>query len=245
MQNGMFMDYEDKIIQCKSLDELFELWRNKEPEGIINHRDNTFIADGIVNIDEWNKADKKILYVLKEAYGDGWDNSTLASWINDGGCLEHKIWRRLARWTYGIYNTDINSQAKFKKDISYDEAMTYLKRIAVLNIKKSKGKSYSKYEEINTYGKFDKIEIKKEIELINPDIIVCGYTFYTLYNYVFEFENDLENIRNDNWHYYLNVLNKQRLFIDYYHPANHWPELMNYYGVVSIYQQSLIETFEC
>ena len=31
------------------------------------------------------------------------------------------------------------------------------------------------------------------------------------------------------------------MFIDYYHPANRFPDLLNYYGLVNIYQQAIIE----
>ena len=43
------------------------------------------------------------------------------------------------------------------------------------------------------------------------------------------------------WNLELNVARKERLFIDYYHPANHWSDLMNYYGLMGIYQQALKE----
>lgn len=239
--NCIHMEYKDKISQCTSLEELFELWREKSDE-TVDHKNNTFIADGIVNTEVWNNTDKKILYVLKEAYGNGWDDTTLAKWIDSGECLKYKIWRRIPRWTYGIFNTDAKTQARFRKELDYTESLSYLKKIAILNIKKSDGKPRSKYEEITKYGKHDKDEIIKEIELIDPDIIICGNVFSLLYNSVFEFDTDFEEIRNDNWYYYLNVLGRERLFIDYYHPANHWSELMNYYGVVSIYQQALVET---
>ncbi len=74
--------------------------------------------------------------------------------------------------------------------------------------------------------------------MIDPDIIVCGYTFQILYHEVFEYDN---LGKNDNWYYYLDVFNKKRLFIDYYHPANHWPSLTNYYGLMGIYQQALLD----
>ena len=52
----------------------------------------------------------------------------------------------------------------------------------------------------------------------------------------------IEPKRCDNWYYYSDVIGgKERLFIDYYHPANRYPTLLNYYGLVNIYQQALLE----
>ena len=42
----------------------------------------------------------------------------------------------------------------------------------------------------------------------------------------------------------LNIDGKERLFLDVYHPANRWSDLMNYYTVVNIYQQALKERIE-
>ncbi len=76
------MDYIDRIHNCKNLDELFTEWKNTEPQGIINHRDNTFITDGIVDPESWGQeGNKRILFVLKEAYGD-WKDDTLTSWLH-------------------------------------------------------------------------------------------------------------------------------------------------------------------
>ena len=76
-----------KIEDASTLEELFDLWRRKDPESFeythgrksiqvnIDHGKNVFIADGIVNQEIWNSGDKKrILFIMKEAYGSDWDN---------------------------------------------------------------------------------------------------------------------------------------------------------------------------
>ena len=73
--------YYDKLAVCKSVREVLELWNTKVPVTrsygdkkqentvSINHK-NVFISDGIVNEAVWNhQTGRKILYVLKEAYG--------------------------------------------------------------------------------------------------------------------------------------------------------------------------------
>ena len=229
------MDYNEKIRSAKTLDELFELWKEKKPNGSIDHSKGFFIADGIVNEQIWNSGKrKKILFVLKEAYGKDWNNNTLATWLKNDHPTS-RIWKRVAKWTYGIQNTTDTYIQPYKNELLPEEHNDALEQIAVMNIKKSNGQSSSDYNDIAKYVSYDKEEIKREFELIDADIIICGYTFRYLYEAIYGKKFD-DNNSNENWFYYFD----DRLFIDYYHPANHWPDLMNYYGLMGIYQQALI-----
>lgn len=251
--------YRNAIQNCSDLQDLFKLWQTKEKSTIeffhnkkavsetINHqKDNTdkpFIPEGIVNQDVWNSGrKKKILYVLKEAYGNDWGGATLATWIHSGDCIRYHIWRRIAEWTYGIENTTDTSIPRYRK-LSDEEMKKSLQQISVLNLKKSGGDSGSWYEEIEAYASFDKEEIRKEFELIDADIIVCGATFGILLQRVLEHSALTEKEISDNWYYFADFddSGRTRLYIDGYHPANRWPDLMNYYTITSIYQQALKE----
>ena len=78
------------------------------------------------------------------------------------------MWNRVAFMTTSILNS-----LGFKTDI--DNALS---KIAVINIKKSEGVSKSDlYGDIVNYLIEDKELLKKQIELVNPDILVCGRTF--------------------------------------------------------------------
>lgn len=242
------MAYKDDVYNSKSLKELFVLWENKDPQTVtyeikgtehkvtIDHANNKFIEDGIVNPDVWSSGQyKRILYVLKEAYTGDDEGFDLAGWLSTSP--DYRMWNRVARWTYGIQNT---TASRIQKYIANPEEEIYkqsFNQIAIMNLKKSSGESESVYEEIDAYAKADKEELIKEFELIDPDIVVCGSTFGTLINKVFETS---VNKVNDNWAYYMEIAGKERLFIDYYHPANHWPDLVNYYAVVNLYQQALL-----
>lgn len=246
-------DYEIKLSSCTNLDDLFEIWRNKPAKKItylsgkksitkvINHGVDFFIPDGIVNQDVWNNGNqKRILYVLKEAYGTDWGNKTLASWLR----IDHprtRIWSRIARLTYGIEHSEKDGIARYKEYLSDAEHAAALDQIAVLNLKKSGGESTSNYDEIDAYAAADRNEILAEINLIDPEIIVCGSTFGSLLTKVLCRTALTDKTRNDNWYYYMEICGKERLVIDYYHPANRWPDLMNYYGLIGIYQQALLE----
>ena len=233
--------YNEMISDCENLEQLFDLWIKKEPKGNINHQKNTFIADGIVNPDEWEKSKKKILFVLKEAYGKNWNGNTLSSWIRKS---HPKIgpWKRIAKVVYGIQNTTHDSITRYKENLSAYEHNIALEQIAVLNIKKSNGDSISNDNELKLYADYDREEIKKEIELIDPDIVICGNTFGILYETVYK-NKSLGNAASDNWYYYLDIARDghKRLFIDYYHPSFFTcPTLLYYYGLLAIYQQALI-----
>lgn len=234
------MEYSDRIQQCTSLNDLFEIWKYKQSNDSINHSKDYFIADGIVDPSIWNNTEqKRILFVLKEAYGTDWGEATLATWLKS--CHpQHRMWKRVARLVYGIQNTTETSIMRYKPELSDKEHAEALDQIAVVNLKKSYGHSTSNYDEIAEYAEYDKEEIKKELELIDADIIVCGSTFKTLYEIVYEKRPLNDKEKNDNWFYYMNLDGKRRLYIDFYHPANQWPDLMNYYSLISIYQQALI-----
>lgn len=81
--------------------------------------------------------------------------------------------------------------------------------------------------------------MQKQIEIINPDIIICGYTIEALER-IFE-KQICGDKKCDNLFYYAVLAGRVRLVIDYYHPANRFPALLNYYGIVNIYQQVLLE----
>ena len=245
------------VKECTSLEELFEIWKNKpvihksyydktKKQDVIVEIDhsNVFISDGPIDISTWNNRStgKHILFLLKEAYGESEDWS-LNDWLKRTGPSTN-LWYRVVEWTYGISNTSKDEIARYSPgEISFDRVdgmpNEWLKQIAIVNIKKSGGRSSSDYEEIMLYAEADKEELLKEIELIDPDIIVCGATASNL---DFLLDGTLKEKPCDNWYYYTSYLgNRERLVIDYYHPANRYPAMLNYYGIANIYQQALIE----
>ena len=74
-------------------------------------------------------------------------------------------------------------QLAFSRERAYDgenirlNSHEAIKQIAVVNVKKSNRLKESDDEDLKTYVKRDRKLLKKELEIINPDIIVYGYTF--------------------------------------------------------------------
>lgn len=119
---------------------------------------------------------KHILFILKEAYG-GEDDWSLSEEVKKNAPWS-AVWNRIVEWTYGISLTTVNTIARYEPSkISLEKPNPWLNQIAVLNIKKSSGKSQSYYGEIAAYADYDSAEIIRQIEIIDPDIIVCGATF--------------------------------------------------------------------
>lgn len=223
----------------QKLEDLMKKWV-KKPE----HINEIFNYDGIINEDEWNKKDnKKILYFLKEAHQgnrrledfkkkEGNDSYDLVGELNSN--KPWGMWKKVAIWTSAINNTNEKGTQKYSKtDISVVEH-DLIKSISVLNVKKSNGYTTSKHHELEVYTETDKVEIKEEIEIIKPKVIVCDNNC-SLLSFIYE-DIDQEKLHED--HY---LIFEDMIIIDYYHPANQYPNFVNYYAIAGIYQQALKE----
>lgn len=218
-------------------DKLFKEWKNKEPSGTINHRDSVFIRDGVVCPEIWFSSEIRPLFLLKEAYGDNEDWDLIDKQLLNGESSISKMWCRVAHWTQGLLSATDNDFMPFSKyegGIYKDDK--YLKRIAVVNVKKSNGKKESDWDNLKEYAKYDKKELFDQIKLCDPTIIICGYTGQYLDIIA---DEPVRSEWNENYFYYMTINNHDVLVIDYWHPANQYPDLLNYYGLMSIYQLAL------
>lgn len=127
---------------------------------------------------------------------------------------------------------------KYPDDFKFDENNEYINRIAVMNIKKIGGKANSDDNEIRAFALADSKELRSQLKIIDPDIIICGNTFKFLKDILNE---DSRLKSNSDWFLYSEILGKKRLVVDYYHPANHYPNKLNYYSITSIYHHALLE----
>lgn len=221
----------------KTEKELFDLWKTRKNEELEIDHSKKFIEDGIVDEKLWENG-SKILYFLKEAYTD--ENSDKCFSLTDAhrrfDWLEYKtsIWYRVAEWTYGlnvlssmptdkIVDGEFNIVPRYKyfKDGELDKNLN--SEIAFVNIKKSNGKSNSNFKELKKYCEFDREFIKRQIEIINPKIIVCGGTeefFYKIFN-----QED--------------IFLKDKIVIKHCHPSIRADKENIYYGLVNKYVDTL------
>lgn len=149
------------------------LWKEWEKHYKSIGLDPTRICkDGVIDIDEWNKCSSKVLFVMKEVNGGhGWD---LMEFLSDGP--KHQMWHAISRWAAGIQNgfpnyDSINNRESMRKA---------LLKISTINLKKTSGGASSNMSLINSYAKSDSPLLVKQIEQINPKVIVAGGTFDSL-----------------------------------------------------------------
>lgn len=219
------------------LNALMEEWNeNHRSIGLIN-----FISDGAVNADVYEGSSPKIVFFLKEAYSKTNESWSLTKWLDNGAMT--KMWGNVAEWTYGIQNTSVNV-LPHKPQLTNEEKTQLLKSIAIVNVKKSNGNLSSDYEDLLCYAETDSAYLKRELDILNPDIIVCGNNS-SLLRVIYGAEVQEKKVSADGLidvdfmkrNGYAYVENK--IIIDYYHPANHYPAMLNYYTVCSLYQQAL------
>ena len=142
----------------------------------IDHANTVFIRDGVVCPELWFAQRTRPLFLLKEAYnGDGdWD---LASDHLLTSNSASRMWRRVSHWTYALLNTTAEELVPYDPGLDVSKfGNEYLRRIAVVNVKKSGGKNNSNMDEIRSYAWFDAERLWKQLSLCDPTVIVCGYT---------------------------------------------------------------------
>lgn len=230
----------------------------------IDHNLNGFIEDGIICPDEWFSAEKKVMFFLKEAYnGDSTSsidinaknsknknfgnvgNSSVTKWIYKHSLEKnHPIrstWYRISEWTYGILHTTIEERADYN---SKENAMTkterkWINQSSIVNIKKSDGKKRTNHTDLAHYSKHDAKFLRSQIELISPDVIICGNTGRYLNN-VFVGENFNIGNGNKDWVYKRQISGKGVIIIDYYHPgATNKKSQTKFNEIVDLYQRGL------
>lgn len=227
------------VSDMNELDALMTEWAS-------SHRQRgwkTFISDGFVDEELYLQSSPKICFFLKEAYskdeGDDWN---LTAWLSGGAMT--RMWGSVAEWTYGIRGTTI-SHIPAKPSLSDAQKTALLKTISVMNVKKSNGSVQSNYADLLQYAQSDQHYLRRELELLNPDVIVCGNNsslLRLLYGSSVLPKNKVDGDGLIDYDFMSRngyVLMGEKIILDYYHPANQYPSIMNYYTICSLYQQAL------
>jgi len=161
------------------MDILFDEWKKQ-----VILDEGHFVEDGIIYPEMWDKAERKVLYVLKETNGY---KGNIAKLIHDVVRVrpKDKLWKKsilnnIGRWSYGLLN--YKDEAIHYK-VAHKNRKTALLSCAFINIKKTAGKrtaTKAVEEHAEKYGHF----LRRQIALLNPDIIVFGGTYEIIKQYV-------------------------------------------------------------
>lgn len=224
------MTAQEYIIRSKKL---FEEWKEKqrqEPDEQYNKykfgnvKKTSFLPDGIIDPDKYFSADKKVLFIAKEANWGGNDEE------NEISSQEDEFWLRIVvnKEQYKDGNI-IYNESKFSKGLAMlynayinnsfdtpDYSHEGLKNVAFINLNKRGGYSYCSYSTLKGYAQEYGKLIAQQIDLINPDIIICCGT-------------NLVSILND----YVTSKTCKAKIIGVYHPS--------YYGVSKLAHLKMLE----
>ena len=194
------------------LEELFYEWKeNYSKKGL------DFIKDGIPCPEVFEKEKQKVLFILKEA-NDKNSNDQLPSYSEYASGEKDNFKNKGIKIRLAEMYKVITDQK-----LSNAEA---IKRIAFLNLKKVGGESVSTPSNISKFASEDRNSIIREINIINPDFIVCCGCFSIFYKH---FILGKKSADKSNWRKYVNHLstnvvlwkseNKEIKIIDMYHPS--------------------------
>ena len=139
------------------------------------------ITSGIINKDLWEKANIKIMFVLKESYGGLWikdengeekPSYSISAYINNKGA-KGRTFKTLGQWANALNNYNSNN---------IDDC---LKATAIINIiDVNRDKSSTSCKDLNNFfltnDRYN--EIMKQIKSINPQVIIFGNTYWLFKN---------------------------------------------------------------
>jgi len=128
--------------------------------------------DGILNIDEYRNAKRKILFVMKET--NKYEGGSLSDLLKNGP--KYQMWHTTARWAAGI----LNNFPEYQEIGNYDTLTKAIHKIAVINLKKAAGGSSANMTIVEAYAHQDKQLLIEQTKSINPDIILACGTFEPL-----------------------------------------------------------------
>ncbi|MBU1082517.1 MAG: hypothetical protein KKB59_18670 [Spirochaetes bacterium] len=195
------------------------------------------IYDGIIDTVKYYTAKYRILWILKEpndlelknniVVGGGWDLCDVIkniSWLDQSKKKNGlTVFRRLSQCSNYILNTN-----NYTENYSKEEMWQSFKSTAYINIKKTPGgKNVSNYEIQKAYIECREI-LHKQIESINPQIIIgCNTLSYFSSYYEFDKKKKIQfnNLKLAKKGYYIN---NDKLFIDISHPLKHGISDMDY-----------------
>jgi len=177
-----------------------------------------FKKDGIINETEYNKTKIKILFIAKEANDKEVQKSgDFRQWMNDKFKYLYSI--RLGEWAFGI----INDFPDFAS-ISKDDRKKALRSAAFMNLKKSGGGSIVCYKNIEDCLRNESALIRKEIKIINPEIIVGCFSCKSWRKYflpeIICKEKPIDGISIGKW--------ENARVIDFFHPSYRGSSAMSY-----------------
>lgn len=169
------------------------------------------MQDGIVDYQTWTQQKRKVLFLLKET--NGYDGD-LRELLREGGM--GTTWNNVVRWSCAAQHVWKDKETAWKEleYISLEKRRELLRRIAVINVKKTPGLSTADSQELEEAMWENKDLLREQIQSIQPDIIICGGTEYYFKNIFDIAEKDVLLTSNGIRYCFYD----EKLVLFYYHP---------------------------
>jgi hypothetical protein len=162
--------------------------------------------DGIIRQDLFDKAPRKILFVLKET--NKYPGGSLQDYLSKGP--KSQMWYEVSRWAGGL----LNNFPPYK-EINHPDLLAHsIHSVAAINLKKITGGGSAWWNEINLYAHFDAHLLREQITRISPQIIVACGTFDILL-WLLDVDINPKDIRSRCHH----ITRDHALLINWRHPA--------------------------
>jgi hypothetical protein len=163
------------MTKTDELNTLFADWEKFVPEYTAK-----FVRDGIVNEEAYLLAHTKILFLTKEPNNPGQTPGDFREWWKEG--IKYGFSFRLAEWAFGILNDFPPYDEIWKTKDNVNHA---IRSIAFMNVKKSGGGGLAEYDRMIEHATKNKDFISKQIDIIQPEIIITGLSWPELRCQVF------------------------------------------------------------
>ena len=194
-------------------EKIFEEYKKAFPE-----QADHIVYDGLASVENYMQAPVKIVFLLKEVNdegGGGWD-------LRDVMCEGERTstWNNVTQWTEGLF--DLAKKEKEKNwehyaNITEDRRKDILKYIGAVNLKKIPGSYVADGNAVFSESLKNKDFLLAQLDLYQPDILICGGTFDNLYYHLLENKQPKIETTTRGIQYCIDENNT--IIIDYHHPA--------------------------
>ncbi|MEW5925386.1 MAG: hypothetical protein AB1746_15505 [Candidatus Zixiibacteriota bacterium] len=209
------------------LNKLFEEWKRHYAKLKIDTK--MFSSDGIICEEKYDAAKKKILFVLRET--NDYPEGDLRILYKDGPKLQMAA--QLSKWATGILH-DFPDYTKV--DMNENNIRTEaMKSIALMNVKKYTGGAIADFNLLHIFARLDKEFIRKEVRIINPQIIVCCNTFIELM-WAIDLNLDMTDINSILGRTY--NYNGAQIVIWPHHPSDRGKHIENYEALKELFRKA-------
>ena len=194
------------------------------------------IGGGVVDEDAYLESKPKVMWILREPYNMGTCNNTatllrekMERFYRTGKTMPSAPVPWLGAKVMGVFTYVIQHGFRgYRDDYTDDNAAAGARCVAVTNLKKQPGRKTANLPVIRERANLHKDCWTRELEIVMPDIVLCGGTYEIVRDAL---RDDLRveeklytsdgSSRPMNWHYYCALLSgraRETLLVGWHHP---------------------------